>query len=185
MKDLTALTEPQAELYCWIVQYINQRGITPTYREMRDGMGLKSLSAIQSRLECLRRKGYIKNREGSRSIEVIGGSPKGMLVSGKTLDNGSVREYVTGLNYFDIEVKGKTALRVTDDSLRDFAIAPGDILLCRYALQEEIPDVGTLIIGITSYGSGQMKVLKYDPKSTDVVIFKIICGVLRNAEDTE
>ena len=44
------LTDPQRELYEWLVEYIRLNQYSPSIRQMMEGMNLKSPAPIQSRL---------------------------------------------------------------------------------------------------------------------------------------
>ena len=45
------LTDPQKELYEWLVEYIKLNQHSPSISQMMQGMNLKSPAPIQSRLE--------------------------------------------------------------------------------------------------------------------------------------
>jgi repressor LexA len=78
------LTIAQQELYDWLVIYIQEHQHAPCIREMVVGMRLNSVAPIQSRLEHLRRKGYIQWADGqARTIQVLKSSrTKGIPVLG-------------------------------------------------------------------------------------------------------
>lgn len=68
------LTEKQQDLFDWIVDYKRRNaGASPSYREMREAMGLKSPAPVQQRLDQLERKGWIKRQFGgiARNIEIV------------------------------------------------------------------------------------------------------------------
>jgi SOS-response transcriptional repressor LexA len=65
------LTEPQAVLLAFIKEYIEANRRPASYREMRDAVGVKSVSAIQSRLKGLIRHELVQNLGGTRGIVPI------------------------------------------------------------------------------------------------------------------
>ena len=66
------LTDAQQELYDWLVDYIRVNQHSPTIRQMMRGMGLKSPAPIQSRLDHLRKKGYVDWVEGlARTLRIV------------------------------------------------------------------------------------------------------------------
>ena len=55
-----------------IQQYIDERGISPTIREIRDRMGVKAVSTAYNYLLPLKKKGYIDWLQDSpRSIRIL------------------------------------------------------------------------------------------------------------------
>lgn len=63
------------QILSYIIQYISEHGYPPTFREIGDGVGLKSTSSVQSYMEQLRASGKIETdaTEGmSRAIRVPG-----------------------------------------------------------------------------------------------------------------
>lgn len=54
------LTPKQQELLDWIAEFIDRNGFSPTVREMMRGVGLKSPSAVQARLDILKKKGWVQ-----------------------------------------------------------------------------------------------------------------------------
>jgi repressor LexA len=66
------LTPKQFELLSFINDFQNKYGISPSFKEMKHAMGLKSKSGIHSLLSSLEDRGYIKRlAHKSRAIEVI------------------------------------------------------------------------------------------------------------------
>lgn len=71
-------TDRSLEMYDWIVEFKrNHDGLSPTVREIMDGMGYNTTSVVHYHLEELKRMGLIKIYRGgeatSRSIMVPGG----------------------------------------------------------------------------------------------------------------
>lgn len=69
----TELTEKQRETYEYIIHYMEENLISPSFNEICEGIGTKSKSSIHYRLIALMDKGYITFREGEpRTICPIG-----------------------------------------------------------------------------------------------------------------
>ncbi|QUH21630.1 helix-turn-helix domain-containing protein [Alkaliphilus sp. B6464] len=65
------LTERQMEILKAIHQYMQANSISPTVRNIRDLVGVKSSSTVHGHLTALEHEGYITKVEGSpRSIAV-------------------------------------------------------------------------------------------------------------------
>ncbi|GIN74049.1 hypothetical protein J14TS2_45240 [Bacillus sp. J14TS2] len=49
----------QKELFSAIKDYVEVKGYSPSYRELRDILGVKSVSTISRNLDRLKEKGYV------------------------------------------------------------------------------------------------------------------------------
>lgn len=59
-------------IYRFIRQYVEREGISPSYREVADGCGLRSISAVHARLESLAAQGLIRHRPFTpRAIQIL------------------------------------------------------------------------------------------------------------------
>ena len=67
-----ALTERQAVLLTWIIDYQRMVGRPPTIREIADAHGITSTNGVSDHLKALERKGYISRATGlSRSLTAL------------------------------------------------------------------------------------------------------------------
>ncbi|MBD2014312.1 repressor LexA [Microcoleus sp. FACHB-53] len=131
------LTEAQQQLYNWLVEYIRISQQAPSIRQMMRAMNLRTPAPIQSRLEQLRAKGYIDWTEGkARTIEILGDSTGGVPILG-VVSNGLVESFTNVAEYLDLSSlfhkPGNFALRVTGDSMKEYLIAEGDVVIMRPA----------------------------------------------------
>lgn len=70
------LTEIQADVFDYIVDWIVDRNWYPTFREIAFGLGL-NVSTVYISCKALKRKGYIDFKSGkARSMRVTGKIPK-------------------------------------------------------------------------------------------------------------
>lgn len=70
--DFNFLTSKQKKVYSVIEQFIKQRGIPPTVREIGEMVGEKTPGAVQGILNRLEQKGVIKREVGmARSIQLV------------------------------------------------------------------------------------------------------------------
>ena len=66
------LTHQQEKLLQFISDFQNKSNVTPSFDEMKDGLGLKSKSGIHRILSALEERGYIiKLNNRARAIEII------------------------------------------------------------------------------------------------------------------
>ena len=70
-------SKKQRELLSFIQAFINQHGYGPSYREIMNGMGYKSVSTVAIHVDHLILKGHLRKRDYSaRSLEVVGAVEK-------------------------------------------------------------------------------------------------------------
>jgi repressor LexA len=134
------LTEPQRELYDWLVNYIDEHQHAPSIRQMMYAMHLKSPAPVQSRLEHLRTKGYIDWTQGqARTLRILnstnGRSSKfqGIPLMGAIAAGGLIEPFTDAVERLDLGQMFLQpqcfALRVTGDSMIEELITEGDIVI--------------------------------------------------------
>ena len=70
------LTPRMKDTLDFIVDYQVERGYSPTFREIADGIGVSSTGRIQVLVNALQDRGYITTRAGARrSIDVLRTTP--------------------------------------------------------------------------------------------------------------
>jgi repressor LexA len=123
-ESLESLTTAQKELFDWLVEYIRQNQHSPSIRQMMRAMGLKSPAPVQSRLDHLKKKGYIAWEEGqARTIRLLHTQPKGLRIIGAIAATSLVENYddtdvehldLTGMlmkpNYYALRVRGQSMI---------------------------------------------------------------------------
>ncbi len=62
---MNKLSWRQKEIILAINEYVEDNGYPPTYREIRDLVGLKSVSTVSGHMERLKAKGYISFMPGA------------------------------------------------------------------------------------------------------------------------
>jgi len=65
-------TKKQKELLEFVDGFIQEHGYGPSYREVMNGLGYKSVSTVAIHIDGLIKKGYLRKRDNSaRSLEVV------------------------------------------------------------------------------------------------------------------
>lgn len=65
-------TKKQKELLSFVDEFIKEHGYGPSYREVMNGLGYKSVSTVAVHIDGLISKGYLRKRDNSaRSLEVV------------------------------------------------------------------------------------------------------------------
>ena len=133
------LTEKQQMVYLYLRDYIEARGMPPTYDEIRRHFGFKSFQSVQKHLAQLERKGYIRipERNRSRMITLVehGGSTVLLRLAG-VVAAGTPTESIEQMESIEVpkEMLGSGdyfALRVRGDSMVDEGIMDGDTIVVR------------------------------------------------------
>jgi repressor LexA len=154
---METLTSAQQELYDWLVHYIQENQHSPSIRQMMKAMNLKSPAPIQSRLEHLRKKGYIEWSEGKARTIRVREDVRGVPILG-SIAAGFVNEVFTDaverLNLNGLPIRhGDYALRVTGDSMINAMIQEGDIVIMRPVTDPQSVREGTIVAARVESGT--------------------------------
>ena len=70
---MARLTKKQLAVYNYIDEFIKEKGISPSYRDICSGLGLSSVASVAEHVNNLVALGALKKGEGgsARSLEVI------------------------------------------------------------------------------------------------------------------
>ena len=167
-KIMERLTEPQKELYEWLVEYIRLNQHSPSIRQMMQGMNLKSPAPIQSRLEHLRNKGYIAWNEGrARTIRILHPAKQGVPILGTIAAGGLIEPFTDGVEHLDLANLSlppqSYALRVAGDSMIEDLIADGDVVFLRPVAEPSQLKNGTIVAArVEGYGTTLKRFYRHD-----------------------
>ena len=76
--DVNQLTERQRMILEAISSYQNERGFSPSFRDIGKATGLKSPSSVKHQLQTLQEKGFVRlNANKGRAIEILFPTPSG------------------------------------------------------------------------------------------------------------
>ncbi len=139
-----AITRRQHELYDFISRFVAENGYSPSFEEIKIGMGLNSLATVHKHVTNLETKGLLtRDYNRSRSIDLV--PPKGKLKQSMSVNTGmvlpllgriaagqpieavqnnetiSLADFVRSKEVFVLEVRG--------ESMQDEAILNGDYVL--------------------------------------------------------
>ncbi len=72
------LTRKQHELICFIEDRLSETGISPSFEEMKDALGLKSKSGVHRLISALEERGFLKRLANrARALEVVRNPERG------------------------------------------------------------------------------------------------------------
>ena len=73
-----ALTRRQRQLYEFIGNFVQAHGYSPSFEEIREGLGLNSLATVHKHVTNLEKKGLLhRDANRSRSIDLL--APRGKM----------------------------------------------------------------------------------------------------------
>ncbi|QEI41044.1 Transcription regulator LexA [Dolichospermum sp. UHCC 0315A] len=167
-KIMERLTDPQKELYEWLVEYIRLNQHSPSIRQMMEGMNLKSPAPIQSRLEHLRNKGYIGwNLGRARTLRILHPVKQGVPILGTIAAGGLIEPFTDAVEHLDLANLSlppqSYALRVAGDSMIEDLIADGDVVFLRPVAEPNQLKNGTIVAArVEGHGTTLKRFYRHD-----------------------
>jgi len=147
MYSMTGLTRKQQQILDFILKRQRAEGATPTFQEIADQFGFRSLNSVTEHLRLLRQKGCLESEPGkARSLRVtsplaklrsrivdiplFGSIPAGPPQAREQDAEGCVSVDVASLGYQP--TRNAFALRVTGDSMIGRHILDGDFVVMEH-----------------------------------------------------
>ncbi|MGD2151776.1 MAG: transcriptional repressor LexA [Gemmatimonadales bacterium] len=160
-----ALTKRQREILDFIESFIQTSGYSPSFEEIADFFGYRSLATVHEHLSNLERKGYIRrNYNESRSVEplesarpkaVAAGLPLlGLVAAGAPIEAIEDSEAVAVPEDMLTGRGPHFVLRVRGDSMIDDQIRDGD---CVVVDGREVAENGEMVIALVGGDSATVK----------------------------
>lgn len=133
-KRTNTLTKKQSEVLKFIQTFVTQHDYAPSYREIAEGLKLKSPATVFEHMKSLSRKGFLKFDEGAaRSAELTSKAGwfvkavelplAGLITAGQPIEAIEERERISvpiellpNLNCYVLQVKGESMI---DDGIID------------------------------------------------------------------
>ncbi len=153
---MAILSEKEQIIFDYIKKVIEEKGYSPSIRDIRRDLDIKSTSTVHTYLEKLEKKGYIQKEDGkSRTLRIDsptvgeGASPGpivpivGKVTAGMPILAVENHDGYVSYPFDSKSVAGKQlfALRVTGTSMIDAGILDGDVVIverCRVAENGQI-----------------------------------------------
>jgi repressor LexA len=134
------LTPKQKEVLDFIIEFINDRGYPPSYREIADGLELASPSTVHVHVQALRERGFLRANDGAaRELEPTNKAVRwgksvilplrGLITAGEPIE--AVEEMETFAVPVDLapDSANSYVLRVKGESMIDDGILDGDYVV--------------------------------------------------------
>jgi len=175
-KILPPLYPRQKKVLNFIEKYIEENGRTPTLSEIRDYLGVKSLSTVHWHLIQLERKGYIKRDRESKGIDlvitvgrfagaVINIPLIGYITAGYPIDAIEHGEEVIPVPEQLIGKRNPDqlfCLSVRGESMIDSYVLDGDMVICEKIAGP--PNNGDLVVALLDDGTATLKKIYFKKK---------------------
>jgi len=161
---MASLTKRQKQIYDYVKNYIETKGISPTFNEIRKRFKLSALSTIHQHIEALINKGFlIKNNKLTRGIELkkedelIKIPLVGTIAAGQPIEAIENPTETITIQKNEINKFNKYyALRVQGNSMIDDGIFDGDTVVIR---KQETADDGQTVVAIIDDNKATLKKL--------------------------
>lgn len=163
---MPAVTKRQKQIYDYIKSYIERKGFSPTFEEIKKHFKLSALSTVHQHIEVLTKKGMLsKNSYSARGIELKNNSDsveiplKGFIVAGSPIETFEQHETVT-IPRSNLPPTGEHfALKVRGDSMISEGIFDGDTVIVR---KQNVAENGETIVAIVNGNEATLKkIYKY------------------------
>jgi repressor LexA len=164
-----AITRRQRELYDFISRFVAEKGYSPSFEEIAEGMSLNSLATVHKHVTNLEKKGLLtRDYNRSRSIDLV--PPKGRLKQAMSVNTGmvlpllgriaagqpieavqnpetiSLADFVRSKEVFVLEVRG--------ESMQDEHIMDGDYVLVE---KTKVAVNGDLVVALVEDSDATLK----------------------------
>lgn len=157
------LTKKQKEVLDFIINYIDERGYAPSYRNIGEEMGLSSTSTVHAHIQGLSEKGYIKVSEEARSIEITSKVRKtrpavllpmlGQIAAGQPIEAIENREALSVPVELGVS-SDSYILKVKGDSMIEDGILDGDYVVIE---KEKTAKNGDVVVALIEQNQATLK----------------------------
>jgi len=167
MTATPALTPKQKEVLDFIVDFINDSGYPPSYREIASGLSLASPSTVHAHIQALRTRGYLKNSSsasGTRELEPTDKAVRwgrsvilplvGLITAGEPIE--AIEEHETIAVPVDIVPNSANSyvLQVRGRSMIDEGILDGDYVVVE---RNPSPKNGAVVVALLETSHATLK----------------------------
>ena len=159
------LTPKQKEVLDFIVQFMNEDGYAPSYREIADGLNLASPSTVHVHIQALRERGFLRGKGGgNRELEPTDKAVRwgksvllplaGLITAGEPIE--AIQEHETMAIPVDLapDSANSYVLRVKGESMIDEGIFDGDYVVVE---RNPSPKNGDVVVALLDNSYATLK----------------------------
>ncbi|MBI2050498.1 MAG: transcriptional repressor LexA [Parcubacteria group bacterium] len=158
---MPALTKKQKQIYDYLKKYIERKGYSPTFEEIRGHFGYSALSGVQEHINNLVKKGVIsKNRYNARGIEIqkkgelVSVSLRGTIAAGAPIEALEKYETITIPKNLLSKSGEHFALRIRGNSMLQEGIFDGDTVIIR---KQNTAENGETVVALINDNEATLK----------------------------
>ena len=163
----SALTKKQRKTLDFIITFIEQKGYSPSYREIANGLKLSSVATVAQHVDTLVEKGFLeKGSNSARSLipvedvqasisePGIGLPILGLIAAGSPIETITGHQETLEVPAFMVGSKNSYVLQVKGQSMIDDGIHDGDYVVVQ---EKEVPSNGDTVVALVNNGEATLK----------------------------
>jgi repressor LexA len=163
----TALTKKQRKTLDFITTFIEEKGYSPSYREIANGLKLNSVATVAQHIDTLVDKGFLeKGSNSARSlipvedVEAFVNEPGvglpilGLIAAGSPIETISGHKETLEVPAFMVGSKNSYVLQVKGQSMIEDGIHDGDYVVVQ---EKEVPSNGDTVVALVNNGEATLK----------------------------
>jgi repressor LexA len=166
------LTEKQKEIYQFIKRYIDTHDIAPSYEEIKNHFGFRSISTVFDHIRMLQKKGAIikGGSNQKRALQLVGFGKRSVSIplvatvaAGSPLEVYEIEETVE----VPEEMLGggeNVALKVRGNSMIDSGIFDGDVIIVK---RQNTAENGQIVVALVD-GAATVKRIYYHQENIEL-----------------
>ncbi|MDD2786295.1 MAG: transcriptional repressor LexA [Patescibacteria group bacterium] len=161
---LQPLTPKQKEVLDYIIQFINDRGYAPSFREIADGLDLASPSTVHVHIQALRSRGFLKAGGAARELEPTDKAVRwgrsvllplaGLITAGLPIEAVEERETMAVPVDLAPDSSNSYVLRVKGESMIEDGIHDGDYVVVE---RNPSPKNGDVVVALLDNAYATLK----------------------------
>lgn len=161
------LTKKQRKTLDFVTTFIEEKGYSPSYREIATGLKLSSVATVAQHIETLVEKGYLeKGNNSARSLipveEVensinspgVGLPVLGLIAAGSPIETITGHQETLEVPAFMVSSKSSYVLQVKGQSMIDDGIHDGDYVVVQ---EKDVPSNGDTVVALVNGGEATLK----------------------------
>jgi repressor LexA len=163
----TALTKKQRKTLDFVTTFIEEKGYSPSYREIANGLKLSSVATVAQHIDTLVEKGFLeKGNNSARSLipvdEVeasinepgVGLPILGLIAAGSPIETIAGHKETLEVPAFMVGTKNSYVLQVKGQSMIEDGIHDGDYVVVQ---EKEVPSNGDTVVALINGGEATLK----------------------------
>lgn len=162
-----AITKKQRRILDFVSSFIENKGYSPSYREIAGGLKLSSVATVAQHIEALVQKGLlVKGNNSARSLvpveEVqasvnspgVGLPVLGMIAAGKPIESTAGHNDTLEVPAFMVGRKKSYVLQVKGRSMEDEGVVDGDYVVVQ---EKDTPSNGEMVVALLNNNEATLK----------------------------